>query len=236
MHAFHSFWSKPNREQHGGAIAFNDAELFIMILSALKWQQLNGPIRMITDSDGADFFNECGIADLWSEPISTSLDTLQSDVDSFLFWAAGKLKALSLMDAPCVMLDTDMIIWQNLQTDFGQAVICAHFEDLNDAVYPNPSVFQMKEGYYFPTDWNFSLKAANTAFLYIPSNDFRDDYVDTAFRFIGALDKAMVSPTVSMCFAEQRLLPICASTVSSKSCASLFSVALAYVPLQNWQY
>ena len=216
MLAFHSFWSEPNISRHGGIIDFNDADLLVMILSALKWKQLNGPILMISDSPGAEFFYSCGLEDLWTEPIITELDVLQNNVDSFLFWAAGKLKALSLVDVPCVMLDTDMIIWSDLNESLRENIVCAHFENIDNGAYPEPSVFQMKDGYQFDCSWDFTLQAANTAFLYIPKRQFRDYYVESAFHFINSLDKSQVDPIVSMCFAEQRLLPMCAKASGIK--------------------
>lgn len=37
-----------------------------------------------------------------------------------------------------------------------------------------------------------------------------NNYVDCAFEFMDSLDTQKIHPVVSMCFAEQRLLPMCA--------------------------
>lgn len=209
MRAIHSFWSAPNRDRNGGEIVMPDYELLTMMLSALKWRQLNGPIQMITDSAGAAFFDRAGLGELWSEPPNTALDSL--DADPFRFWAAGKLHALRGVDAPCVMLDTDMIVWADLSPQCTDAVVAAHREALDPGVYPDPAAFVLAEGYSFPWEWDFTLPAANTAFLYLPDNNLKAYYIDAAFAFMRALRNDEIDPTVSMCFAEQRILPMCAS-------------------------
>ena len=211
MRAFHSFWSRPNSIRNYDRIGFPDFELLTAILSALEWQTHNGPITMVTDSAGADFFRSIGLGDLWDE-IDTSLDQMDLGIDPFLFWAAGKLYALKTMEAPCVMLDTDLIIWKNLDSlwDWGQDIIAAHPEDLNPFVYPGKEYFHLTDDYQFPEDWDFSLAAANTAFLYLRDGDFRDYYVDAAIDFFRHIRIDGLNPVTAMCFAAQRVLPMCA--------------------------
>lgn len=209
MQAYHSFWSKPNRGRHYGRVEVPDFELFALVLSALKWQQLNGTIGMITDSAGAEFFAANGLEDLWSTPIAVTLDSIDSGIDPFLFWAAGKLHALASAPCACVMLDTDMIVWKDVSGLLGQDVVTAHPEPLLSPVYPAPEIFRVKPEYTFPSEWDFSAAPANTAFLYMPNEELRDYYVESAFAFIGALDGGGIDPTVTMCFAEQRVLPMC---------------------------
>lgn len=211
MIAFHSFWSKPNRGRNGGEIVLPDYEFLTLILSALKWRQLNGPIRMITDSEGAAFFERSGFGALWDASVSTELDDIDAALDPFRFWAAGKLEALRHMKAPCVMLDTDMILWDNLNAHLSCSLVAAHREPLLPAVYPNPSeAFVLSPDYAFPSEWDFTLPAANTAFLYVPTEAFKVYYLDAAFAFMRALTNSDIDPTVSMCFAEQRILAMCA--------------------------
>lgn len=209
MNAFHSFWSAPNRARHGGQIAIPDYELLTLMLSALKWREKNGEIVMITDSAGAAFLHRAGLDALWSAPPDTRLDAV--DLDPVRFWAAGKLWALRGERAPCVMLDADMIVWESLADRLGSAVVAAHREALHPAVYPDPrTAFVTAEDYAFPTEWDFAIPAANTAFLFLPDDGFKLRYADAALAFMRAL-RNDVDPTVSMCFAEQRILPMCAA-------------------------
>lgn len=210
MDAFHSFWSVPNYSRNGGEIGFPDFELLTSILSALKWQQHSGKIKMITDSRGAEHFEKLGLANLWNE-MDVSLDQIGSEVDPFLFWAAGKLYALKTMETPCVMLDTDLVIWKNVEAYLQQDVVTAHSEELDPGVYPDQRIFRFRTDYSFPEEWDFTLKAANTAFLYLRDGAFRDYYVDQAIRFFQHVDIEGLNPITAMCFAEQRVLPMCAA-------------------------
>lgn len=210
MKAFHSFWSAPNRTRHGGAISLPDYELLTLMLSALKWQEKNGEIGMVTDSAGAAYLRRAGLGRLWSAGVDTRLDRMEPSLDPRRFWAAGKLWALRGETAPCVMLDGDMIVWEPLGERLGSAVVAAHREALNPAVYPDPRAsFTLAPDYDFPSAWDFTVPAANTAFLYLPDDGFKARYTDAAFAFMRALEND-VDPTVSMCFAEQRILPMCA--------------------------
>ena len=211
MRAFHSFWTAPIRARHGGEVVLPDYELLTMMLSALKWREHNGELVMVTDSAGAELLHRAGLDGLWSESLDTRLDGVDPALDPVCFWAAGKLWALRDERAPCVMLDADMVVWEPLGSRLGDAVVCAHREALHPAVYPDPrAAFRLAEGYRFPSAWDFTLPAANTAFLYLPDEGFKARYVDAALAFMRALEND-AEPTVSMCFAEQRVLPMCAA-------------------------
>lgn len=209
MDAFHSFWSRPNANKNRGKIKFPDYELLTVVLSALKWKEMNGSIKMITDSAGAEFFESKGLGCLWDE-IDISLDHMNSEVDPFLFWAAGKLYALKSVSCPCVMLDTDLIIWKNVEELFQYDVVGAHFEALSAEVYPDIRTFKRKEGYSFPEEWNFRTEAINTAFLFIKDSVFKDYYIESAEKSMDGIISQGLNPVTAMCFAEQRVLAMCA--------------------------
>lgn len=209
MEAFHSFWSEPNRCRNGGEIRFPDYEQLTAILSALEWRRHSGPVRMVTDTQGAGFFAAAGLDVFW-DGIGTALDTLSGTVDPLAFWAAGKLCALKSMDMPCVMLDTDLIVWNNVDAQLYSDVVAAHAEALHPRAYPPPSLFRFRDGYTLPEDWDYRLKAANTAFLCLRDAGFRDRYVDAAMEFMRHVEPEGLNPVQTMCFAEQRILPMCA--------------------------
>lgn len=205
-----------------------DFELLTLILSALEWQQKNGTIQMITDDEGADFFIRNGLEDLWTLPIDTTLNAVGNDIDPFLFWAAGKLRALDSVDCPCVMLDTDLIIWSDLEHVLAsETVVACHTESLSWSVYPDPSVFNLCDGYEFPQAWDFSLDPVNTAFLYIADDLLKDYYIQSAYEFMLSLEPTQLNPAQSMCFAEQRILPMCAGARGYRV-ATLLDIEQAY--------
>lgn len=209
--AFHSYWSKPGCVKNYGNVSIQDYELLTMMLSALKWREKNGPITMVTDSIGADFFERNGVLTVWDR-IDTTLDNIPTQIDPFLFWAVGKLYALKEMQCPCAMVDTDLIVWQNIQTDIlGYQIVAAHEENLDFDVYPYPGEFSVKKGYCLPNEWDFSVLPSNTAFLYIEQKEFCEYYVQSALDFIFGVENDTLNPITGMCFAEQRVLSMCAN-------------------------
>ena len=209
MEAFHSFWSEPGLCRNRGELRFPDYEQLTAILSALEWRGHSGKIRMVTDSAGMTFFQNAGLTPFWDE-ICVELDQLKYQVNPIAFWAAGKLAALRTISAPCVMLDTDLIVWENVESMLRDDAVAAHPEVLNPRTYPPPGMFQLLNGYHFPQNWDFSLPAANTAFLFVGDNKLRDSYLDAAFSFMRNVETAGMNPVQTMCFAEQRILPLCA--------------------------
>lgn len=210
MNAFHSFWSKPNSERNQGTVCLPDFELLTAILSALQWRKHNGPIKMITDTEGAAYFKGLGLDVIWDE-MDTALDAMNQGTDPIIFWAAGKLYALKQMTLPCVMLDTDLIVWKNMDWVKQFDIVTAHPEPLNPYVYPDPSGFRFKDAYQYPEEWDFTLDAANTAFLYMKDPEFRDYYTDQAIAFFDHVEPEGLDTVSAMCFAEQRVLPMCAA-------------------------
>ena len=210
MEACHSFWSEPNRCRSQGEIRFPDFEQLTAILSALEWKRHSGPVRMLTDTAGAAYFREIGLSVFW-DGTESILDDLAGTTDPYAFWAAGKFWALRSMPVPCVMLDTDLIVWENVESRLTADVVTAHPEPLSPRTYPDPSVFRLTEGYSFPEKWDFGLNAANTAFLYFRDRTLRDRYLEEAAEFMQHVRTDGADPVQTMCFAEQRILPMCAA-------------------------
>ncbi len=226
MEAFHSFWSKPNKLRHGGSIVFPDYEQLTAIISALEWQKHNGSICMVTDTDGAAYFNKAGLTQFWNS-IETKLDNIPKSADPFLFWALGKLEALRHMKAPCVMLDTDIIVWQSIEAIvYNYDITAAHSEPLNPNVYPEPGAMHFEHGYMLPESWDLTIDAANTAFLCIRDEEFKEHYIAEAKSFAANVRKEGLNPVKAMCFAEQRILPMCAKAMD-KSLGFLMELSQA---------
>jgi hypothetical protein len=211
MNAIHVNWTKP--------VGFNlpyaveDFELLTTILSALKWREKNGSIKMITDSVGKEFYEKAGLDILWDNGIDTALDCIPETINPQVFWAAGKLFALKNQSAPIAVIDTDFIVWEEILFDNLPAVTAIHSEDLYADVYPDKSYFQMKNGYTFD-DWDWSLKAYNTAFCVFKNDELLKYYTSEAIRFMENIDDNVNDNLKYMVFAEQRLLPMCADKMN----------------------
>ena len=203
MNAVHINWTKPFFVRNAGEYYIEDFEILTTILSALKWREKNGSIKMVTDSVGKEFYIKNGMDKLWDGGIETVLDDIHED--AYMFWAAGKLHALSCEIAPVAVIDTDFIVWDEILFDRLPALSVIHDEDLYPDVYPDAGSFKMKEGYRLNPDWNWNIKALNTAFYIIKDDVLLKEYTKSAVEFMdNALD--CDDPLTYMVFAEQRLL------------------------------
>lgn len=207
MNAIHIIWTKPFYAGGGASFYMDDFDILTGALSALKWRQHNGDITVVTDTFGAAYLKRTGLDCLWNE-VKVTLDGIT--VNPRMFWAAGKLYALSRQNAPCVMLDTDFIVWHGIDFDaIAEKVGVIHTEELYHDVYPPTEYFKTKNGYRISNDLDRSVKPCNTAFLYINDNDFLKYYTKTAMEFME--NSADCDDTLTyMVFAEQRLLSMCA--------------------------
>ena len=209
MQAFVSNWTRPYAVRcPDRPYQMTDFDLLTTVLSALVWRRDNGSIRMITDDTGAQYYRSLGLTDLWDGGIFTYLNDIPSTIDPCTFWAAGKLYALAATPAPCVMLDTDFIVWHSLSEHWHRPLAVIHREALNPAIYPAPSAFVLAPSYHFPTNWNWHEPACNTALTYFGNDTLRKTYVGQAMDFMQAARGR--DGLIYMVFAEQRLLAMCA--------------------------
>lgn len=209
MQAFHTNWTRPFfARQPGADYDIPDFDLLTTILSAMNWRRHNGSIAMITDSIGADYYRRLGLDILWDGGLSTQLDDIPDSIDPITFWAVGKLAGLAACPAPCVMMDTDFIVWKTVEYVVNSQVAVIHREDLNAGIYPPKERFIMAENYEFPAGLDWNAPACNTAFAYFSDEEFKTAYVEEAIRFINAVRER--DNLIYMVFAEQRLLAMCA--------------------------
>lgn len=215
MKAFHSNWSKPfYRLNSYKEYYIDDFEILTTMLSALKWREKNGKIKMITDSVGAEYYKKLNIESIWDEGIYIGLDKIDNEIDSNIFWAAGKLYALKDVNMPAVMMDTDFIVWENVNGILESQDVCViHKEDIIKEVYPNRDYFRFNNEYEFDNQWDWDVLPCNTAFTYIKSNEFKEFYVSSAIEFMKNI-KYGNNRIVYMVFAEQRLISMCAEKVN----------------------
>ena len=210
MNAIHINWTKPYRERFSLPYCVEDFELLTTVLSALKWREKNGSIKMITDSLGKEFYKNIGISHIWDGGIETYLDNIPETINPGIFWAAGKLFALKEQTAPIAMIDTDFIVWEEILFDNLGAVTAIHSEPLYADVYPAKEYFNMTNGYAFDNGWDWGLDALNTAFCVFKDDNLLKYYTTEAVRFMENTADDVEDTLKYMVFAEQRLLPMCA--------------------------
>ena len=213
LNAFHVNWTKPFFLRNQECSYFiEDYELLTTILSALVWRKHNGSIKMVSDTVGSEYYCRLGLAHIWDLGIDTVLDTLiNEDIYPLSFWAAGKIFALKEQVTPCVMIDTDFIVWEPLPAKVqGETLAVAHREGLYAEIYPEKPFFNMDINYQFPIEWDWTVLPCNTALLYIADERFKEYYTAESIRFMQNLRETK-NITAEMVFAEQRLLSMCAA-------------------------
>ena len=141
MNAFHIISTAPFFAKNNGAFALEDFDLFTAVISALEWRKDGSRIFLYCDAPAADYIRNAGLEKVWDGVRDTLPDDLDG-IDPEMFWAAGKLLALRQMDAPCVMIDTDLIVWS--KPEFGRDIIAAHREDLNPTFTRRWSTFRLR--------------------------------------------------------------------------------------------
>lgn len=210
MQAIHINWTKPLCSLRGEYYV-EDFEILTTILSALKWREKNGTIKMITDFKGLDFYKSRNMCEIW-DGIETTLDDMPHTVNEKMFWAGGKIYALSKCDAPVAVIDTDFIIWDKLAFDNLGDIAVIHDEDIYSDVYPDLGHFKMKRGYIFNPDWDWSVRPVNAAFYVIKNKELLREYTNAALEF---MESAMEGDNLTyMVFAEQRLLAMTAKRLN----------------------
>lgn len=204
MNAIHISSFAPAKAKGKTKPAPEDFDLYCTAISALQWRKNGGKITMCCDSFYEEFYRAAGLCELWDDINVCVADDLEG-IDPVMFWAGGKLLALRSVNAPIVMLDTDFIVWKN--PAFGGEIIAAHREDISDGIYPPLSYFRTA-GHILP-DFSEDVLPLNTAFLYIPDEDFKEFYTTQAIAFMKSAEKGG-DFLKYMVFAEQRLCAMCA--------------------------
>lgn len=186
-----------------------DYELITLLLSVAAFEKYNGKTKLYADEKALEYIHRRSLEGIFSRGVEEM--TVPKEIDPAVFWAGGKLVALRMEELPSVMIDTDLIIWEDLTERLAdQQIAVIHREELRPQIYPAPESFVMQAGYQFPAEWDFSVCPANTAMLYLKNAAFRDDYVEEAFRFMRSIQPT-TDTLCPMVFAEQRILPTCAA-------------------------
>lgn len=210
MRAFHSCWTRPFFARNpGAAFEVEPFELLTTALSALEWRAAGGSICMVTDGAGAAYYHAHKLEMLWDGGVRVELDRIPLVIDPCVYWAAGKLFALQRMELPCVMLDTDFIVWKDI-SGLLEGCDCAaiHREDLVDSIYPPLPAFEFDEGLDLSgLDWE--VRPLNTALAYFAGRELRDRYCGKAIDIMLHSSRAR-DTLIYMVFAEQRLLAMLA--------------------------
>ena len=204
MNAIHIASFAPAAAKGKSVPDVEDFDLYCTVFSALQWRKNGGKITMCCDRAFADYYRRIGFEGVW-DSISVCVPDDLEGIDPLMFWAGAKLLALRQVSAPVVMIDTDFVAWKN--PEFGSEIIAAHRENISDGIYPPLSFFRTRE--HILPDFSEDVLPLNTAFLYVPDNDFKEFYTSQAIAFMKSAVKCD-DYLKYMVFAEQRIAAMCA--------------------------
>lgn len=207
MKALHSLWAEPSFSNR--PFYMEDFEILTMVISALAWKKYNGSIKIVADEKAMQYLNSMNLISIYDEIQDLIID---EKINPKTFWAAGKLFALQYQKEPYAVIDTDFIIWKNIEKFFDTSadIVVAHKENLKLSAYPGIDYFKMDDSFHFNKGIDWNALPYNTAFLYIRDNIFKNYYISESINFMRhCIEKE--NDVCSMVFAEQRMLGICAS-------------------------
>lgn len=160
MRAIQCYSSRPMTEGRGASGLFGDSgEIFLdehvrlcMVLSALQWRRLNGPITLYTDTPMKRYLEKHKLLSYWDDVDTEVLDRFYEEcgvINFSVFWSAGKFACYLHEEAPFVCIDTDLIVWDTLEFDEGLDFAFAHWEQIEagDESYPDVSRIHKPDGY-----------------------------------------------------------------------------------------
>lgn len=178
-------------------------------LSARLWRRYNGPVYMMTDEAGCQFIRKSGLENVY-DGVFPVLEWRNYGINTYKYWASGKIQALMRIQAPCALVDMDLLVWHPLELD-RYALAAAHTEPLRPDIYAPVDFFCVDEDYVFPCGWDWQAKPLNTSIVYFAEESFKEYYAHEAIRFMQSEKETPDDGSICMVFAEQRILAMCAA-------------------------
>lgn len=155
----------------------DDFEVATMILSAYAYRKLVGPMTLFADDAGTEWANSIGLYKLYDD---VRLLCVDRRINQRIFWASGKIEAMSKMSAPCCSVDLDAVLWR--RPPVTPDAVGLHFEPSWWDVY-GWSHLRSKIDEWIDTPRRYrkhDYPPVNTGILCINDEDLRQVYCDTA--------------------------------------------------------
>lgn len=93
IEGFHTLWTAPYFEKSkDDTYSMQDYELLTMILSALMWRKMNGPITLYGDARAIDYVERQGLSYIWNGGIKEI--QVPDSISPGVFWAAASCMRL----------------------------------------------------------------------------------------------------------------------------------------------
>ena len=209
-------WRANRRSRRG--IEFDDFNLLTMVVSALKARLFGHITKFYGDRYAVRKLEKLHLESAWDEIDDTNLDRVidQKSYDTDYFFNVGKFFVLQLEQAPVMLMDTDLIPWEDpfVQIHGGELQAEAAFTHWESVLprsdwYCRKGDYHIPKGYRWNRKWDFRLKAANTSIIYFRQDEQKDYFCREALRFMKENDIPTGRSWPDALFAEQRLLLMC---------------------------
>ena len=114
-----------------------DFELLTLVVSALFYKKYSGKIDLYTDDIGYRYLKEQKVLDFYDDvnvDVLNKFDSVRPDI----YWAAGKVKVIQSQTEPFISLDTDAVIYDNVEKYVNKKdpLVGFHYEMFGNEFYP----------------------------------------------------------------------------------------------------
>lgn len=195
-----------------------DFEILVMVLSALQWRRHNGPIKLYTDAVGAEYLERLGLSSIWDDGVDTdALEKSELDTSFTTFWASGRTVALDVERAPCVMIDTDLVVWRDVRPLVRAPFMALHRERFDGWTYVAKEKLRTPPGYVWE-DWDWAVGPTNAALMYFGQDDHRAYCAQEGLRYLhGNFLEDEEKSQAHAVVVEQRLYAMCAAKMDVRT-------------------
>lgn len=172
-----------------------------------------------------DFLNKLDVLKLWDTV--NIIDFVDDTIDKKVFWASSKLKILQQQTEPVIILDNDVIVYDD---------VVSHFEP--DVTYV--ANLENGKGYYplaydefvrrLSTKKRWKSDSVNVSLLHIPDVAFAQDYATKSIEMMREFTAMKVPNSQYLIFSEQLLL----ATLLREAKKQVKSIIASYWDCNLW--
>ena len=102
----------------------------LLVASVTLWKKYH-PVHftvLYADEMTIDKFDSLDILYLWDRVVNLEY---KDDIDRSIFWSGCKSKVLTTVNEPCIIVDHDFLIFNNIDKHLKESVIYTHNEDMS---------------------------------------------------------------------------------------------------------
>jgi hypothetical protein len=177
----------------------------------IKQYYPNWKTVIFLDKSTKEYYNQFGMLDLFDEVNDTLLDE-PTEINTDIFWAAGKIRAQRFVEGPTLTIDLDFRFYTNLmELGFFDADVSGLWLEQTDDkyYYISPEEALSNTGMWGDYDWD--NRALNVSILYLKNNEFKNLYCDWVLKYMERVSDNFKGQDIHLndiyiLFAEQYML------------------------------